>query len=193
MTYALSLAVAALAASASALPNKPPTYPGPAKPSSTPAPGPTQYPVPKPPASYNIPGYTGVSCGSKAINAPNTPSCYTYIGEQTWNDGTYNPQRCIDACEATTSYNAEHLSGRATCRFVNTYVLLKNGLSQGQVCAMYTRSWDASYSTNVGYTDGSDKFTISMGWTYSNNADAGNSNSVSHGFAYRGRRFIADL
>lgn len=196
MTFALSLAVVALAASASAMPSppgysKPPTYSAPAQPpsypSQSPAPSPAPAPVPAPapapipkPPSYTVPGYTGVNCHDSAINAPTDETCYTYITEKTWNDGqTFSPERCISACEAETKYNADYLNGRATCRFVNTYMLYKNGVSQGQVCAMYTRAWDASFATNVGYSSGSDKFTIATSWSYSNDKDAGDAKSVS--------------
>lgn len=44
---------------------------------------------------------------------------------------------------------------------------------------MYTRAWDVSFATNVGYTSGSDKYTISTSWSYANKLDVGDGKNVS--------------
>lgn len=141
----------------------------------------TPFPYPQPtPPNYSVPGYTGSDLHNGAILAPTDPSCYTFITEKTWNDGQpFSPQRCVDACEAETKFNQEYLNSRATCRFVNTYILFKNGVPQSQVCAMYTHAWGVEYATNTGYTSGKDKFTIGESWSYGNASDPGDEKSVS--------------
>ncbi|RMD43044.1 hypothetical protein DV735_g2090, partial [Chaetothyriales sp. CBS 134920] len=122
----------------------------------------------------NLPGYTGTFVSNAAINAPT--GCNSYIQYELWNDGRpFDPSRCAAACAAVTQFNADHLCSRATCRFFDTYILLKNGVPQGQVCAMYTRSWGSVYANNYGYysTDGSNHYTIEWSYTFSNTTDPG--------------------
>lgn len=57
---------------------------------------------------------------------------------------------------------------------VNT---LQNGKSEGQICSMYTRSWDNSFATNTGYSSGKDTYTITSSYSYSNDADPGDEDS----------------
>ena len=40
-----------------------------------------------------------------------------------------------------------------TCNYFNTYILEANGNPVQQVCAFYTRRWDAKYAVNTGYTN----------------------------------------
>ncbi|RMZ75472.1 hypothetical protein DV738_g5463, partial [Chaetothyriales sp. CBS 135597] len=122
----------------------------------------------------NPDGYTGTFVDNAAINAPT--DCNSYIQYELWNDGQpFDLGRCAAACAAVTQFNADHLCNRATCRFFDTYILLKNGVPQGQVCAMYTRSWDSSYADNYGYhsTDGSDEYTIEWSYIFHNTSDPG--------------------
>lgn len=116
---------------------------------------------------------------SKAINAPldcNTDD--SYMGMRLLNDNApFDPQRCAAICEATSQYNIEHPGDDASrpprlCKFYNTYILNKNYGSQGQICAMYTQSWDPSvYATNDGQWRGNDHYTISSSVFFHNATD----------------------
>ena len=121
-----------------------------------------------------LPGYDVTPLGDATINADT--SCNSYITYKSWNDGSpFDPARCAAACEAESQYNIDHLCSRSICRFFNTYILVKNGVAQGQICALYTRSWDSSYATNYGEhsTDGADEYTRTSSYTYSNHTDPG--------------------
>lgn len=61
-----------------------------------------------------------------------------------------------------------------TCQFYNTYILERNGVPQGQYCAMYNETWNATYATNVGqYDSKGNHYTISYSYTASNASSAG--------------------
>lgn len=68
--------------------------------------------------------------------------------------------RCAAACEEETQYNIDFLNARSICRFFVTYIGFKNGVPQGQYCALYTQAWTPEYATNEGYFDGADQYTI---------------------------------
>ena len=78
---------------------------------------------------------------------------------------------CASACTAQNAYNTAHppTDGSAVkfCHFFNTYLLLKNGVNQGQYCSMYTQAWDDSYAVNTGMTQGSDVYTIEFSYSFS--------------------------
>ena len=114
----------------------------------------------------------------KAINAPlDCNNDDAYMGMRLLNDNApFDPQRCAAICEATSQYNIEHPSDPSRpprlCKFYNTYILNKNFYSQGQICAMYTQSWDPSvYATNDGQWRGDDHYTISSSVFFHNATD----------------------
>lgn len=122
---------------------------------------------------YNKPTYLD----NVAINAPlDCAGDDTYMGVRIFTSGPFDPGLCASACSATSKYNIEHppASGKPqTCQFFNTYLLLKNGVSVGQYCAMYSQSWDSSYAKNDGQWAGSDHYTITFSYTYVNSTSPG--------------------
>ncbi|KAI1150189.1 hypothetical protein F4825DRAFT_427801 [Nemania diffusa] len=89
-------------------------------------------------------------------------------------DGTFDPNRCAEACTARTQYNLANGSSSRPCRFFNTYLLNRNGAYFAQYCSVYTQLWNASYATNAGQF-GSDgyNYTISQSVGYYNSSDPG--------------------
>lgn len=82
-------------------------------------------------------GYSGVALvPSAAINAPlNCNGDDTFMGARLFSSGPFDPILCAAACTAQNAYNLKHppRSGSPKlCQFYNTYVLLKDGASQGQ-------------------------------------------------------------
>ena len=59
----------------------------------------------------------------------------TYMGMRYWQDGKFDAQRCITACEET-----KDVSGRQ-CHFVNTYMQRRNNVPVVQHCAMFSKYW----------------------------------------------------
>ncbi|OCK84336.1 hypothetical protein K432DRAFT_414050 [Lepidopterella palustris CBS 459.81] len=113
----------------------------------------------------NVPGYKGTFLNNAAVNAPlDCNGNDTYMGYKLFNDGApFDATRCAAACDAQSAYNIAHppQSGPPKiCRFFNTYLMEKNGLSQGQMCSMYTLAWDSSYAVNTGQTRGTDVYSI---------------------------------
>lgn len=100
----------------------------------------------------SIPGYTGVSLGNNAINAPlDCNGANTYMGSKIFTTSIFDPSLCAAACESQNAYNTRHppSTGKpALCKFFNTYLMAENGSPQGQYCAMYTEPWATSYATN---------------------------------------------
>ncbi|KAF2680372.1 hypothetical protein K458DRAFT_407388 [Lentithecium fluviatile CBS 122367] len=123
----------------------------------------------------SVPGYTGTYLDKKAIKAPSDCNGRdTYITQKTFSDGApFSAARCAAACEAETQFNIDHLNSRSICRFFNTYVLLKNGDPQGQVCNLYNQTWTPEYATEEGQWRGSDHYTISYSMSFSNNTNPG--------------------
>ncbi|ETS87155.1 hypothetical protein PFICI_00983 [Pestalotiopsis fici W106-1] len=119
-------------------------------------------------------GYTGTYIGQKAINAPLCPSgSDSYLGVKAFTSGPFDPSLCAAACSAQSDYNRAHPASDGTyktCQFYNTYMLIKNGGTGQQLCAMYANSWDASYATNNGQYRGSDHYTIEFSVTGSNSS-----------------------
>ena len=91
-----------------------------------------------------LPGYTqpnGPFDG--AINAPkNCEGTDTFIRSQTFPisaSSSYKPENCQKACNDQADYERKHpVAGKAlrTCQFFNSYLLMKNGVAQSQVCSM---------------------------------------------------------
>lgn len=119
-------------------------------------------------------GYTGTYLADASINAPLCNGDYTYMGYTMFTDQPFDPALCGQACTAQNEYNLAHppATGKPMlCQFFNTYLLMKNGYSQGQICAMYNTSWGCTYADNYGYYYGSDHYTISLSFSYSNSSD----------------------
>lgn len=84
-------------------------------------------------------GYSAsISLDNVAINAPlNCHGQDTYMGSKMWNDNNipFLEDRCAAACTAQSAYNLKHppsTDSPKLCQFYNTYLLLKNGVAQGQ-------------------------------------------------------------
>ncbi|KAI1289053.1 hypothetical protein F5Y03DRAFT_64376 [Xylaria venustula] len=124
-------------------------------------------------------GYAApTSLGSAQLNAPLDCGGYdTYMGSKMFTDGPFDPSLCAAACTAQSEYNLAHppATGAAqTCQFFNTYLLLQNGLPQGQVCSMYSMSWDTTYAAaSEGQWRGNDHYTVAYSFTYSNSTSPG--------------------
>ncbi|KAK7911816.1 hypothetical protein PG985_014297 [Apiospora marii] len=119
------------------------------------------------------PGWPGPSVPvDAAINAPLDNGKDTFIRSQTFPiSADYKGSNCVQACSEQAAYEYAHPSagGARACQFVNSYLLLKNGVAQSQVCSMYTQPWNATtYATNYGQARGNDKYTITFGLTYTN-------------------------
>ncbi|KAK8040188.1 hypothetical protein PG993_008599 [Apiospora rasikravindrae] len=127
-----------------------------------------------------LPGYTNPLNGSAvdaAINAP--PDCTganTFMGAKVFTSGPFDVGLCAAACEAQTAYNLQYppaYGAPLTCQLFNTYMLLRDGLSVGQYCVMYTEFWDNSHMTNHGEWRGREEYTITWSLEYSNTTDPG--------------------
>lgn len=116
--------------------------------------------------------------GNYAINAPyDCNGDQTYLGFKFWNDGLpFDVERCASACTAQSNYNEANppeYGAPMTCQFFNTYLLVKNGITQGQTCAMYNQTWSDSYAVNSGYYYEEDVYSIAYSYTFSNTTDPG--------------------
>ncbi|KAH7393273.1 hypothetical protein BKA64DRAFT_709623 [Cadophora sp. MPI-SDFR-AT-0126] len=118
----------------------------------------------------SIPGFTGpVSLGSASIKAPTSEG--TYMGAQTFpQTQPYDPAVCAASCVEKSAYNLRHESTPGTariCRFFDAYILYKDGANPVFTCAYYTKSYDASFATNVGqYNAAGAHFTNEHSYTY---------------------------
>lgn len=57
-------------------------------------------------------------------------------------EGAFDAKLCATACKTHNQWPIDHppSTGRPQlCRYFNTYVLVKNRVSQGQYCTMYTQ------------------------------------------------------
>lgn len=100
------------------------------------------------------------------------------LGFKLFNDGApFDVQRCASACTQQSQYNVAHpptTGSPMTCQFFTTYILEKNGVGQGQYCAMYNETWNATYATNVGQYDSSGShYTIDYSYAVSNASSPG--------------------
>lgn len=98
--------------------------------------------------------------------------------------GPFDPRLCSAACDAQPAYNRQYPpsdgSETSICRFFNTYILLKNGVNQGQYCSLYTEAWNSSYGTNVGQWDSAgNHYTINYSFSYHNPTEVANQICVS--------------
>ncbi|KAJ2998881.1 hypothetical protein NUW58_g185 [Xylaria curta] len=123
-------------------------------------------------------GYaTPTSLGFGQLNAPVDCAGFdTYLGSKMFTDGPFDPSLCAAACSAQSEYNLAHPPARGpvqTCQFFNTYLLLKNGLPEGQICTMYSKSWDATYSSTSSQERNGDRYSVAYSFTYANSTDPG--------------------
>ncbi|KAF9870866.1 hypothetical protein CkaCkLH20_11538 [Colletotrichum karsti] len=118
---------------------------------------------------YPVAGYTSTFTDAATINAPST--CNSYITYKAHTDGAYDPSLCAADC-ASQKQETNPFNG-LTCHFFTSYLLLKNGVTQAQICALYSRTWDKTYATNTGYTSGSDIYSIQYAYAYSYTNDPG--------------------
>ena len=123
-------------------------------------------------------GYTGPTyLGNAAINAPlDCAGGDTFMGSKVFTSGPFDAGLCSAACTAQSQYNLRHppaTGSPSTCQFFNTYLLLKNGVSVGQYCAMYTEAWNSTWATNTGQYRGTDKYTIAYSYSFVNSTDPG--------------------
>ncbi|OCL15259.1 hypothetical protein AOQ84DRAFT_358179 [Glonium stellatum] len=123
-------------------------------------------------------GYTGPTyLGTAAINAPlDCAGGDTFMGSKVFTSGPFDAGLCSAACTAQSQYNLRHppaTGNPSTCQFYNTYILLKNGVSVGQYCAMYTQAWNSTWATNTGQYRGTDKYTIAYSYSFVNSTDPG--------------------
>ena len=80
-------------------------------------------------------------------------------------------QACTAACTSQTGYNSRHppQSGKPNvCNQVVAYVLSDENVPQGVYCAMYSESWAPNYATNYGQYRGSDYWSVSQAYSYTN-------------------------
>lgn len=122
-------------------------------------------------------GYKQIELKNNAINSPlDCNNQGSYMGYQLFTQGAFDAKLCAVACQQTNKYALEHppANGKPSlCRYFNTYILLKNGVSQGQYCSMYTQEWDASYATNNGQYRGEDHYTIQYSFGFTDESDDG--------------------
>ncbi|KAL9104173.1 MAG: hypothetical protein Q9187_008932 [Circinaria calcarea] len=100
------------------------------------------------------------------------------MGYKLFTNTPFDPRLCSAACDAETAYLAAHPpsdgSKPKACTFFNTYLLLKNGVNEGQYCTMYTQAWGKSYAVNDGQWRGTDHYTISYSFSFFNTSTPGN-------------------
>ncbi|KAG9948845.1 hypothetical protein KCU85_g4732, partial [Aureobasidium melanogenum] len=123
-------------------------------------------------------GYTAnVQIQDAAISAPkNCQGSDTFLGSKLFTSGPFDTTLCAAACTAQSEYNVRHppAGGVAkTCQFYNTYAMYRNGVYQGQYCAMYTQAWDASYAKNDGQWRGNVHYTMGLSYIASNATESG--------------------
>lgn len=95
------------------------------------------------------------------FQAPRT-SCNgdpTYMGMRRWTEGEFDIERCAQHCRETNQFNSRNGQPQV-CRFFNTFVQRRDGVSEGQMCALYTQRWGREYATNNGQWQGSQRVSI---------------------------------
>ncbi|KAH0399926.1 hypothetical protein KCU89_g5708, partial [Aureobasidium melanogenum] len=123
-------------------------------------------------------GYTpNIQIQDAAISAPkNCQGSDTFLGSKLFATGPFDTTLCAAACTAQSEYNVRHppaVGVARTCQFYNTYAMYRNGVYQGQYCAMYTQAWDASYAKNDGQWRGSVHYTMGLSYIASNATQSG--------------------
>ncbi|KAI0403616.1 hypothetical protein F4802DRAFT_288441 [Xylaria palmicola] len=119
---------------------------------------------------YDIPGYNGVSLGNASINAPlNCLGQDTYMGAKIFTTSFFDVGLCAAACVSQNEYNTAHppeTGSPKICKFFMTYLAQRNGIPEGQYCAMYTQYWNSTYATNDGQWRGDDHYTNNYVFAY---------------------------
>lgn len=127
--------------------------------------------------TQSVDGYQQADLKDNAINAPlDCNKQGSYMGYQLFTEGALDAKLCAAACQQHNKYAVAHppANGRPQlCRFFNTYILLKNEISQGQYCAMYTQRWDNSFATNHGQWRGKDQYTIQYSFSFTDATNEG--------------------
>lgn len=122
-------------------------------------------------------GYKMVELKNSAINSPlDCNNQGSYMGYKLFVEGAFDAKLCATACKETNKWALEHppATGKPQlCRFFNTYILLKNGVSQGQYCSMYSQEWAPSFATNDGQWRGDDHYTIQYSFGFTDESDDG--------------------
>ncbi|KAI4677829.1 hypothetical protein J4E81_010759 [Alternaria sp. BMP 2799] len=122
-------------------------------------------------------GYKQVELKNSAINSPlDCNKQGSYMGYKLFVQPAFDAKLCAAACKEQNKWATEHppADGKPQlCRYFNTYILLKNGVSQGQYCSMYTQEWDASFATNDGQYRGDDHYTIQYSFGFADESDDG--------------------
>ncbi|CAN9245316.1 unnamed protein product [Alternaria alternata] len=122
-------------------------------------------------------GYKQVELKNSAINSPlDCNKQGSYMGYKLFVQNAFDAKLCATACKETNKWALEHPPAEGKpqlCRYFNTYILLKNGVSQGQYCSMYTQEWDASFATNDGQYRGDDHYTIQYSFGFTDESDDG--------------------
>jgi hypothetical protein len=84
-----------------------------------------------------------------AINVPsNCQGENTHLGCFVYFEGTFDPNRCADACTSKTEYDVGHGLADRPCRFFNTYVLQREGADYGQYCSL-VNNFPHTYSQKI--------------------------------------------
>jgi hypothetical protein len=128
-------------------------------------------------ATQSADGYKQVELKNRAINSPlDCNNQGSYMGYKLFVENAFDAKLCATACKETNKWALEHPPAEGKpqlCRYFNTYILLKNGVSQGQYCSMYTQEWDASFATNDGQYRGDDHYTIQYSFGFTDKSDDG--------------------
>ncbi|KAH7032684.1 uncharacterized protein B0I36DRAFT_347865 [Microdochium trichocladiopsis] len=115
--------------------------------------------------------------GKASMQAPlrDCGGTWTYMGYKIYQDQPFDPRLCGAACDAQTEYNIAHppSTGKAAkCGAFGTYLVQKTTSSGtwilGQMCTLYTSTYNATLATNTGRTDPDrTQWTISASFFYS--------------------------
>ncbi|CZT44131.1 uncharacterized protein RSE6_04259 [Rhynchosporium secalis] len=134
-----------------------------------------------PPATQS--GFKGPVKLGGAINAPNDPvtDTNTYMGYKFFSFdqvGTFasGVAACTAACTAQTGHNSRHPpkapAKPSVCNQAIVYLLSQNNQPQGIYCAMYSEEWAQKYATNYGQYRGSEFWSVSSAYAYTNESFA---------------------
>lgn len=98
---------------------------------------------------------------------------FSFSQVQTYANGVVS---CMAASTSQTAYNSRHPpkapAKAIACNQVVVYVLSDENQPQGIYCAMYTQQWAPNYATNYGQYRGSDYWSVSQAYAYTNNTYA---------------------
>ncbi|KAL2073289.1 hypothetical protein VTL71DRAFT_10613 [Oculimacula yallundae] len=124
-------------------------------------------------------GFKGPVKLGGSINAPNDPvtNTNTYMGYKFFSIDTVQTfangvAACTAACTAQTAYNSRHPpkapAKPSVCNQAVAYVLSQSNQPQGIYCAMYSEEWSSFYATNYGQYRGSEWWSVSSAYAYTN-------------------------